>query len=72
MKPYELLTPKQVAAALQVSERTIMRRVRQGIFPAPALILGRPRWRRETVEKYVDKAFKDAGDVAVEPGRMTD
>lgn len=71
MKPYELMTPKQVAAALQVSERTIMRRVRQGFFPAPALILGRPRWRRETVEKYVDKAFKDAGGIAVEPGRMT-
>lgn len=58
MKPYELLTPKQVAAIFAVSTRTIERRVVSGDFPPPALILGMKRWRKEDVEAYAERQFR--------------
>ena len=57
MKPCELLTRKQVAAMLNVSERTIYRKVEDSLFPAPALVLGRPRWKKEDVDKYIEECF---------------
>ncbi len=64
MKPYELLTPKQVAALFAVSVRTIERRVVSGDFPPPALILGMKRWRKEDVEAYAERQFKLASGEA--------
>ena len=58
MKPCELLSRKQVAAMLKVSERTIYRNVKAARFPAPALVLGRPRWKKEDVDKYIEECFK--------------
>lgn len=56
-KPYELLNRKQVMASLGVTHNTLAKYVREGTFPAPALIMGRPRWRKEDVEAYVNKRF---------------
>lgn len=64
MKPYELLTPKQVAALFAVSVRTIERRAASGDFPPPALILGMKRWRKEDVEAYAERQFKLASGEA--------
>ena len=56
----ELLTKKQVAAAMKVHIDTVYRMVKQGRFPPPAVIGGRPRWRVDDVQNYVDKQFKIA------------
>lgn len=56
-EPIEVMTPKQVAQALQVTVRTISNRVKSGDFPPPARILGRPRWRKSDVEKYIERQF---------------
>lgn len=56
----ELMSRKQVAAALSVSVKTLLRRVARGEFPPPALILGMERWRKEDVLSYVEKQFSKA------------
>ncbi|MGN1209023.1 MAG: helix-turn-helix transcriptional regulator [Duodenibacillus sp.] len=62
MKPIEMLTRSDVARALQVTERTVSNWVRKGRFPAPAMVLGRQRWRAEDVTAYVNKQFRIARD----------
>lgn len=59
-KPYELMTLKQVQAYLGVSYNTLRKAIREGRFPAPALILGRQRWRKEDLDEYVSRAFRTA------------
>lgn len=61
-KPYELLSRKQVLAALGVTHNTLVKHVRDGSFPAPALIMGRPRWKKEDVDNYVKQRFDLARD----------
>lgn len=58
MKHIELLSRKQVAAVLSVSVKTLLRRVADGEFPPPALVLGMERWRRDDVEAYIDRQFQ--------------
>ena len=62
MKPIEMLTRSDVAKALQVTERTVSNWVRNGRFPAPAMVLGRQRWRAEDITAYVNKQFRIARD----------
>ena len=57
MEPAVLMDRKQVAAYLGVSLSTLDRNVRLGNFPPPVVLLGRPRWRREIVEAFVEKKF---------------
>lgn len=64
-KPHELMTLKQVQGYLGVSYNTLKKAIREGRFPAPALILGRQRWRKEDLDSYVEKAFKVARDTRV-------
>lgn len=56
--PVEVMTIQQVADAMRVTTKTIYNWVRKGAFPRPALILGRPRWRKIDVERYVEKQFE--------------
>ena len=58
MKPFELMTKKQVAALTGVNVSTVDRHVKAGRFPAPTYVFGRPRWRREDVERFLAQAFK--------------
>lgn len=62
MKPIEMLTRTDVAKALQVTERTVSNWVKKGLFPAPAMVLGRPRWRAEDITAYVNRQFRIARD----------
>ena len=62
MKPIEMLTRSDVARALQVTERTVSNWVRKWRFPAPAMVLGRQRWRAEDITAYVNKQFRIARD----------
>lgn len=55
MKPYELMTKKQVAAAFSVHRHTVERWVKAGRFPAPVQVFGQPRWKKEDVEDYLAK-----------------
>ena len=55
MKPFELMTKKQVAALTGVNVSTVDRHVKAGRFPAPAYVFGRPR---EDVERFLAQAFK--------------
>lgn len=59
----ECMTLKQVAAYFRVSGRTIYRWVAIGEFPAPIKLLGRPRWLKEDIEKYVQKAREAARSI---------
>jgi prophage regulatory protein len=52
-----LLTKKDVAAALGVTERTIERLVSRGLFPGPIKLGHRvARWKPATVEAYLNRA----------------
>lgn len=59
-KPIRLLSVKQVAAMLSISISTLYVWVGKGRFPAPAKILGRPRWKEEDVLHYVERRFAEA------------
>lgn len=48
-----LLTAKQVAALLQIGERTLWRHVSAGRFLSPFRVGGATRWPREAVERWV-------------------
>ena len=43
MKPQELMTAKQVRTYVGCAPNTLTKAVREGRFPAPALILGCPQ-----------------------------
>lgn len=58
--PIRVLSRKEVAAALGVSVRTLDTWVQACKFPAPALILGRPRWRPQDVTRYIEEQFEAA------------
>lgn len=60
MKPQELMTAKQVRTYVGCAPNTLTKAVREGRFPAPALILGRQRWRKADVDEYLERAFKVA------------
>lgn len=60
MKPVELMNTKQVLEALQITPKTLRKWVRIGKFPAPALILGRHRWKAEDITAYINKQFRIA------------
>lgn len=49
----QLLTLKQVASRLGVSEKTVRRLVRSGRFPEAVMMGGSPRWHPEDVQSYV-------------------
>lgn len=59
-RPIRVLSRKEVAAALGVSVRTLDSWVKACKFPAPALILGRPRWRPDDVTRYIEEQFAAA------------
>ena len=59
-KKPSLLSKKEVARALSVTTRTVSNWVSKGHFPAPAIILGRPRWKTEDVEQYIKGQFAKA------------
>lgn len=60
MKPYALLTLKQVAAALKVSEKTVRNYVADGKFPPPIRLFECPRWLEEDVSEFVNKKIKES------------
>lgn len=57
MKPFELLTVKQVAGLFKVHRNTIYRRVKSGEFPPPFKVLGRPRWKAEDINAYLTRHY---------------
>ena len=66
MKPFELLSTRQVLEALQVSPKTLRKWVRMGKFPAPALILGRHRWKADDITAYYNRQFRVARKGAID------
>ncbi len=53
--PAELLTTDDLAALLQIDERTLRRLVREGAVPPPIRIAGRIlRWRRADLDRWLD------------------
>jgi excisionase family DNA binding protein len=51
----ELLTAREVARCLSVSERTIWRWTKQGVLPAPVYPGGRStRWRKADIRQFLD------------------
>lgn len=60
IKPIRVLSRKEVAAALGVNVRTLDTWVKKCQFPAPALILGRPRWKEEDITNYIEGRFAAA------------
>ena len=54
-----LMTRKEVATLLRIHVRDLRRLVLEGVFP-PGIKLGRRvRWRRKTVERWLDRAEKN-------------
>lgn len=51
----KLLTIKDVAAALQLTSRTIELMVKRGDFPAPIKIGGSNRWRPADVNNFLEQ-----------------
>ena len=51
----QLLNIQQVADYLQVSTRTVWRRIEIGKFPKPIYITGYPRWDKEELLAYIKK-----------------
>lgn len=50
-----LLTTAELASFLGCSRRTIEKLKARGDLPAPDVLVGRmPRWRRETIEEWID------------------
>ena len=63
IKRNELLSRKQVAQLLGVDPKTLDKHVRQGEFPTPARILGRPRWDAGVVKSFIDDKLRVVGQV---------
>ena len=57
---FNMLTKSQVAEVLQVDLKTVYLWVKSGRFPAPAIIMGRPRWLVSDVDKYIRSQFAKA------------
>lgn len=53
-KRIELMTKKEVAHFLQLSERTVYRKCQEGSLPAPVKIGPASRWRRYELEEWVE------------------
>lgn len=54
----ELMTPTDIAMALQVPHREVVDRIsKRADFPRPALVLGKrtKRWSREAIEGWIQK-----------------
>ena len=58
-----LLSRKQVANILGVDARTLDRQVREGKFPAPAYVLGRPRWDTNVVKTHIANRLRAVGQL---------
>jgi excisionase family DNA binding protein len=50
---YELMTLQDVAKALVISTRSVVRRVRDGSLPAPIKIGRHIRWERSTLQQWL-------------------
>jgi len=48
-----LLKKSELAAALNLSVRTLCRKLAKGEIPAPVLVGGLPRWRREEIVDWI-------------------
>lgn len=46
------------------SRTTIWRKVRDGSFPAPEMILDRPGWRESVISTYLESCQTGIGDAA--------
>ena len=57
--PPAMLTTFDLACALQLSERQIRRLQRQGKIPKPTKIGNAVRWRRETIDRWMDADCPD-------------
>lgn len=55
-----LLKVNEVASLLQISARSVWTRVSKGEFPAPIYIGKLARWRRETINGWLDAKEADA------------
>jgi len=51
----ELLTVKDLAAALRLGKRTIWRMVSTGALPKPIRLGRSVRWRRATIERWLEE-----------------
>jgi predicted DNA-binding transcriptional regulator AlpA len=62
LKPRPItLRPKDVAALLDIGERSLSRYVESGAFPKP-IRLGRSlRWSEQAVLKWIDSRSRDGG-----------
>lgn len=50
----DLLTMQQLAALLNCSDKTIYRRIRDGLFPRPVRITDRlVRWPRQVINEFL-------------------
>jgi prophage regulatory protein len=52
-KRIELMTKFEVASLLQLSTRTIYRKVQEGVLPAPVKIGDTSRWRKYEIEEWI-------------------
>jgi len=55
-----MMTVKQVAEALGVSERSVWRWSATGILPPPVRIGATRRWREETIRRWVERREQEA------------
>lgn len=64
----ELMTKREVCAALSLSERTLENYVRTGRFPAPVLLGRRATWAAKAVENWKQRAYQ--AQLAFEPRKV--
>jgi excisionase family DNA binding protein len=57
-KRIELMTKFEVASLLQLSTRTIYRKVQEGVLPAPVKIGDTSRWRKYELEQWIEYGCK--------------
>ncbi|TWT96905.1 Helix-turn-helix domain protein [Botrimarina colliarenosi] len=57
-----LLTAAQVAGLLQIGERTVWRLLSAGAIVAPVRIGGATRWRRGSLERWIDAGCPRPGE----------
>ncbi|MGN6545923.1 MAG: helix-turn-helix transcriptional regulator [Aureliella sp.] len=53
-KQVELLTKTQVAQRLQMSTRTVYRKVQEGEIPAPVKLGHLVRWRSDVLDAWIE------------------
>lgn len=54
----QMYSRTQLAKRLGCSTATLDRHVREGKFPAPQRVLGRPRWSESDIQKHLDRMKK--------------